>query len=220
MVRYDPHLDVWIERHEILSESHTSIDLIGFHRRAKSSAKGPLQGSHGHAEFGRDPRHSKLRVSVIERNHMMCETCGIIELFGDFACSNLAPNFSNQHERLLFCARKDARITPRHDRSMKQNQIFSDRERTSLGHALKRVCLVLTWRSRRRDDDALRGQSPFQDWAVSRDITTSHLGLCHKRHVQASLLKTPGSLASKDYRLTAFFANGISASKMLSKRSS
>jgi hypothetical protein len=40
---------------------------------------------------------------------------------------------------LLFCARKDGRITARHDRSTKQNfQTFLYRERTSLGQALKR----------------------------------------------------------------------------------
>jgi hypothetical protein len=132
MFRYDTHLDVWIERHEILSESHTSIDLIGLHGSAKGPAKGSLQSSHGHAEFGRDPRHPKLRVSVIERNHMVHETCGLVELFGDFARSNLAPNFSNQHERLLLGARKDGLVTPRHDRSTKRTfQMFSDRGRTS-----------------------------------------------------------------------------------------
>lgn len=69
----------------------------------------------------------------------MCETRGLVEIFGDVARSNLAPNFSNQHERLLFCARKDGRITARHDLSTKQNfHVFLDRERTSLGQALKR----------------------------------------------------------------------------------
>jgi hypothetical protein len=132
MFRYDTHLDAWIERHEILSESHTSADLIGLHGRAIGSAKASLQSSHGHAEFERNPRHPKLRVSVIERNHMVRETCGLLEFLGNFARSNLAPNLSNQHERLLLCVRKDARITPRHDRSTKHNfQIFSGRERTS-----------------------------------------------------------------------------------------
>ena len=132
MFRDDTHLDAWIERHEILSESHTSIDLIGLHGRAKGSAKGSLQSSHGHTEFGRNPRHPKLRVSVIERNHMMCKACGQVELFGEFTLGNLAPKFSNQYERLLLGARKDGLITPRHDRSTKRTfQMFSDRGRTS-----------------------------------------------------------------------------------------
>ena len=94
--RNDAHLDIWIAGHEILSEPETTIDLIGLHGCAKGSAKGSLQSSHGHAEFGRNPRHPKLRVSVIERNHMMYKACGQVELFGEFTLGNLAPKFSNQ----------------------------------------------------------------------------------------------------------------------------
>jgi hypothetical protein len=130
--RNDAHLDLRIDGQEILSESETSIDLIGLHGHPKHLAKRSLQSSHGHTEFGRNPRHPKLRVSVIERNHMMCKACGQVELFGEKTLGNLAPKFSNQYERLLLSARKDGLITPRHDRSTKRTfQMFSDRGRTS-----------------------------------------------------------------------------------------
>jgi hypothetical protein len=128
----DAHFYLWIDRQEILSEPQSSIDLIALHGRSKELSKGSLQSSRRHTEFGRDPRHPKLRVSVIKRNHMMCKACGCVELFGDFARGNLAPNISNHCERLVFRARKDGLITPRHDQCTKRIfQIFSDQERTS-----------------------------------------------------------------------------------------
>jgi hypothetical protein len=128
----DAHFYLWIDGQEILSEPQASIDLIGLHGGPKDLSKGSLQGSHRHTEFGRDPRHPKLRVSVIKRNHMMCKACGCVELFGDCARGNLAPNVSNHCERLVFRARKDGLITPRHDQCTKRIfQIFSDQERTS-----------------------------------------------------------------------------------------
>jgi len=128
----DAHFYLWIDRQEILSEPQPSTDLIALHGRPKDLSKGSLQSSCRHTEFGRDPRHPKLHMSVIKRNHMMCKACGCVELFGDCARGNLAPNFSNHCERLVFNARKDGLITPRHDQCTKRIfQIFSDREGTS-----------------------------------------------------------------------------------------
>src|SRR6266478_491013 len=95
--------------------------------------------------------------------------------------------------------------------------ILGSRENV-MGQALMRSVSRLPWHSYLRVGDTLREQSPVQGWAVLRDITTSHLGLCHKRHSRQDHLRHSDH-ASKRIAVYCFFTNTVSESTVSSEHS-
>lgn len=78
------HFQVRVAGEKILSEVEPRFNLIVPHAFVEELVKGTLERSYCHSEFGSDPVHSKLYMSVIAAEQVMRKTRRPSEFLGEF----------------------------------------------------------------------------------------------------------------------------------------